>query len=122
MPYPVVVFLDRLHDFRPYFYLLAFGLSQLYCAYKHWRQTQVEAAEMEVLRSSFSLEAQTSSSLLTFVASIGEGDEDGEAIEISPEAAEAVKSSMERYIRERQALYSDLLDEKVKREQLASKV
>ena len=36
---------------------------------------------------------------------------------MSPEAAEAVKVQMERYIKERQSLYSDALDAKVLREQ-----
>ena len=44
-------------------------------------------------------------------------DDDGEVIEMSPEAAERIKASMELYIKERQAIYSEALDERVLREQ-----
>ena len=73
---------------------------------------------MEVLQSSFSLEGQgdPAAQLLSMAASFSD-DEDGEVIEMSPEAAERIKASMELYIKERQAIYSEALDEKVLREQ-----
>jgi hypothetical protein len=39
--------------------------------------------------------------MLSLVSSLGNEAEDGDVIELSPEAAEAVKNSMERYIKER---------------------
>ena len=54
--------------------------------------------------------------MLSLVSSLGSDDDDGDVIQLSPEAAEAIKASMELYILERQAIYSDQLDEKVARE------
>lgn len=69
---------------------------------------------MEILSSSFELERQGTEGLLSLVATFGEDEEDDEdVIRLSPETAEKVRTSMERYIRERQSLYSDQLDEKV---------
>ena len=36
---------------------------------------------------------------------------------MTPESAEAIRISMERYIKERQSIYSEQLDEKVLKEQ-----
>lgn len=50
---------------------------------------------------------------MSLVASLGEDEDDEDVIKLSPESAEKVRASMERYIRERQSIYSDQLDEKV---------
>ena len=116
-PYMSIAF-EFFDKYRPYIYLVLFGLSQLYQLYKYYRDQEVEAKEMEVLQSSFSLEGQgdPAAQLLSMAASFSD-DEDGEVIEMSPEAAERIKASMELYIKERQAIYSEALDEKVLREQ-----
>ena len=60
---------------------------------------------MQVLESSFAIESQNDS-LLALVQGMGneddENDENNEdIIKLSPESAEAVRNSVERYIRER---------------------
>ena len=46
--------------------------------------------------------------LLGLASAMSDGsEEEGDVIEISPEHAEAIRKSMEMYIRERQSIYSD---------------
>jgi len=118
LPPHVLIAVDFFDRYRPYIYLVLFGFSQLYAAYKYWLAKRVEKQEMEVLQSSFALEGQgdATASLLSMAASFSEEGEDGDVIEMSPEAAEAIKTQMEMYIKERQSLYSDALDAKVLQE------
>ena len=58
---------------------------------------------MKILESSFLLEAEGKDPLLSLVSSMGEDEEDNEdIIKLTPESAEAIRASMERYIKERQ--------------------
>jgi len=108
---------DLVDNYRAYFYLILFGLWQFYQAYKYYAHQALLAQEMQVLESSFAIEsAKNNDSLLSIVSGIGEEGEDGEGediIRMTPESAEAIRNSMERYIRERQSIYSELLDERV---------
>ena len=59
--------------------------------------------------------------LMSLVSGIGDDTNDPEAakdtIVMTPESAEAIRRSMEMYIKERQAIYSEQLDERVMKEQ-----
>ena len=57
--------------------------------------------EMKVLESSFQLERQQDS-MLSLVSSIEDDEDNEDIIKLTPESAEAIRVSMERYIRERQ--------------------
>ena len=112
-PY-VVMANDFVDNYRAYFYLLLFGLWQFYQAYKYYAHQALLAQEMQVLESSFAIES-ANDGLLAIVQGMGDEDEadDEDIIKLTPESAEAVRNSMERYIRERQSIYSELLDERV---------
>ena len=62
---------------------------------------------MQVLESSFAIESQNDSGLLALVQGMGNEDDESDdqnnedIIKLSPESAEAVRNSVERYIRER---------------------
>lgn len=115
-PY-VVMANDFVDNYRAYFYLLLFGLWQFYQAYKYYAHQALLAQEMQVLESSFAIES-ANDGLLAIVQGMGDEDEadDEDIIKLTPESAEAVRTSMERYIRERQSIYSELLDERVLQE------
>ena len=115
-PY-VVMANDFVDNYRAYFYLLLFGLWQFYQAYKYYAHQALLAQEMQVLESSFAIES-ANDGLLAIVQGMGDEDEadDEDIIKLTPESAEAVRNSMERYIRERQSIYSELLDERVLQE------
>ena len=115
-PY-VVMANDFVDNYRAYFYLLLFGLWQFYQAYKYYAHQALLAQEMQVLESSFAIES-ANDGLLAIVQGMGDEDEadDEDTIKLTPESAEAVRNSMERYIRERQSIYSELLDERVLQE------
>jgi len=61
----------------------------------------VQEQEMQVLQSSFELEKPGSDGLLSLVASLGNEEDSEDVIQLSPQNAEAIRASMERYIRER---------------------
>ena len=56
---------------------------------------------MQILQSSFELENQRGDGLMSLVASLGEDEDSEDVIKLSPEHAEAIRVSMERYIKER---------------------
>ena len=72
---------------------------------------------MEVLQSAFDLENQPQANPLLALAASFKDDEDDETISLTPENKEAIQNVMEKYIRERQEIYSDLLDAKALAEQ-----
>ena len=55
--------------------------------------------------------------LLSLASSFEDDSDDKDVIQLSPENAEAIRASMEKYIKERQSIYSDQLDERVMAEQ-----
>ena len=55
--------------------------------------------------------------LLSLASSFEDESDDKDVIQLSPENAEAIRASMEKYIKERQSIYSDQLDERVMAEQ-----
>ena len=63
----------------------------------------VQKQEMQILQSSFGLEDQerNGQGLMSLVASLGEDEDSEDVIKLSPEHAEAIRVSMERYIKER---------------------
>ena len=45
--------------------------------------------------------------LLSLASSFEDESDDKDVIQLSPENAEAIRASMEKYIKERQSIYSD---------------
>ena len=77
-------------------------MTQAYTAFKYWAALEVEKMEMNILESSFGLENRDDSMLKGLASAMSDGtEEEGDAIEISPEHAEAFHNAMEQYIKER---------------------
>ena len=114
-------YLDMTLDFvehnRFLVYLALFGLFQLYELFKWYVNQKVQGLEMEILSASFQVE-ESMQNLSSLAAAIDPDDTEGKVeINLSSQDSERMRLLMDRYIRERQSIYSERLDAKILAEQ-----
>ena len=109
--------LDFIEHNRFLMYLALFGLFQLYELFKWYMDQKIQSLEMEVLSASFQVE-ESMQNLSSLAAAIDPDDnEEKVEINLSSSDSERMRLLMDRYIRERQSIYSEQLDAKILAEQ-----
>ena len=109
--------LDFVEHNRFLVYLALFGLFQLYELFKWYVNQKVQGLEMEILSASFQVE-ESMQNLSSLAAAIDPDDTEGKVeINLSSQDSERMRLLMDRYIRERQSIYSERLDAKILAEQ-----
>ena len=91
-------------------YLGLFGLWQFYELIQWFLRSKQQELEQEILDNSFAIENNMSA-----IAASLDPDDQGEKLEISLDAneEEKLRLALDRYIRDRQSIYAEKLDEKI---------